>query len=205
MAAEAAGRAVGEAIDGAEFASRIGPPLREEFGRLMPETKVEAAIDAFRRAFVADGLVLLRPLAGADALFRSVREAGLEVCVITSRIPTIAAACLDACELRPDSLVGGVSGLEKAAPLQAARAVAYVGDHPLDMHGAHAAGVFAIGITTGSHGHDDLVTAGAHDHGAVHFTFFHFATRDGVFYGHHDHVTDAGDLALVHEELPRNT
>lgn len=127
----------------------------------MPDDQVEAAIAHFRQAFVADGLGRLRTLAGAAEVFGAVRSLGLAVVVITSRIPSIASVCLDACGLQPDAVVGDVSGREKAIPLQTSGSIAYVGDHPLDMEGARVAGVTAVGITTGSHGSDELSSAGA--------------------------------------------
>lgn len=60
-----------------------------------------------------------------------------------------------------DEVHGGLTGIEKGPALRASRAIAYVGDHVLDMEGASAAGVIGVGVTSGSHGAHELVAAGA--------------------------------------------
>src|SRR5689334_19533613 len=37
----------------------------------------------------------------------------------------------------------------------------YIGDHPLDIEGAHAAGIPGIGVSTGAHTQTQLLAAGA--------------------------------------------
>ncbi|MGB9378912.1 MAG: HAD hydrolase-like protein, partial [Mycobacteriales bacterium] len=68
---------------------------------------------------------------------------------------------LRAAGLAATVVVGGRTG-ESKAPAMVEHAIAcYVGDHPLDMTGARAAGVPGVGVVTGNHGEDQLRAAGA--------------------------------------------
>jgi phosphoglycolate phosphatase len=154
-------RELGVSIDVAEFLARLGPPIHGELARWVAEERLEAAVAAFRRCFATEGLAYLRPLPGAAELLQWTRAHGGRLVVITSRIPEIAQACLHACGLPIPDVVGGVAGAAKAPAMRDHRVCAYVGDHPLDMAGAAAAGVPGIGVTTGNHGEAELVRAGA--------------------------------------------
>jgi phosphoglycolate phosphatase len=81
--------------------------------------------------------------------------------VITSRLPHVAERMLEACQLQPDVIIGGLTGLEKAAAMRETQLGCYVGDHPLDMIGARAAEVRGIGVLTGFHSGAELRDAGA--------------------------------------------
>jgi phosphoglycolate phosphatase len=85
----------------------------------------------FRSAFTGEGLRYLEPTEGA-------REA------------------LEAIDGR-----GGRTGEGKAPPMREHGIACYVGDHPLDMAGALAAGVPGVAVLTGNHDDAHLRAAGA--------------------------------------------
>jgi phosphoglycolate phosphatase len=58
-------------------------------------------------------------------------------------------------------LLGCYWSRKKAVAMEQEGIALYVGDHPLDMAGAKAAGVHAVGVTTGSHTASQLYEAGA--------------------------------------------
>ena len=105
----------------------------------------------FRASFRGDCLAQLRLLPGALELAATLLELDGRLVVITSRIPEIAQACLAATQLPADVVVGGLSGRDKGPAMISHGVEVYVGDHPLDMAGAVAAGVRGIGVTTGGH------------------------------------------------------
>jgi phosphoglycolate phosphatase len=151
----------GETIDVDAFIERLGLPMRDELARSMPAERVDRALDVFRSAFLDEGIELLAPLPGALRLAEGLPDTGRSLVVITSRVPPIAAACLDACGLAIDHVVGNVTGPEKVAPIIDHKVGIYVGDHPLDMRAATEANVPGIGVTTGAHSPGELRDAGA--------------------------------------------
>jgi phosphoglycolate phosphatase len=151
----------GEAVDVEEFLSRMGLPIRDELARWIRPERVPAAVDVFRAAFLHEGLAQLQPLPGAADVAARLQAGGGRLVVITSRIPKIAWACLEAVDLPAAVVVGNVTGLQKAQPMVKHHVEAFIGDHPLDMQGTYAAGVPGIGVTTGAHTAAQLMDAGA--------------------------------------------
>lgn len=151
----------GESIDVEEFLSRLGLPIRDELARWIRPERIPKAVSAFRAAFLDDGLSRLLPLPGAADVAASLQAGGGRLVVITSRIPPIALACLQAVNLPAAAVVGGVTGLQKARPMAAHQIEIYIGDHVMDMQGADAAGVPGIGVSTGAHTEAQLLAAGA--------------------------------------------
>jgi phosphoglycolate phosphatase len=151
----------GESIDVEEFLSRLGLPIRDELARWIAPERIPAAVQAFRAAFLNEGLARLQPLPGAAELAAALQAGWGQLVVITSRITPIARACLEAVNLTAAVVVRGVTGLQKAEPMVAHEVHLYVGDHPLDMKGARAAGVPGIGVSTGAHTQAQLLAAGA--------------------------------------------
>jgi phosphoglycolate phosphatase len=161
FALESVNASLGTAIDVAEFVRRLGPPVRTELRRWIAEELLDEAADQFRSALVGEGLQFLQPLPGATAALAEMAARGGTSIVVTSRRQHIAEAVLAACDLRVDVVVGGLTGTDKAPAIRGNAAACYVGDHPLDMAGATAAGVPGIGVLTGSHSGQDLRNAGA--------------------------------------------
>lgn len=144
-----------------EALGSIGLPVREMCGPWVAEERIGEAIEILAAAFMGEGLPHLSPLRGAPALVDDIREAGGRVVVVTSRREEVARAFLRATGIAVDAVCGGVTGERKAEPLRGFGVAAYIGDHPLDMVGATAAEVRAIGVTTGSHDASALLAAGA--------------------------------------------
>jgi phosphoglycolate phosphatase len=153
--------ALGVRIDVHAFVSSIGLPIRQQLSAWVPERQLDDAVAEFRAAFLGPGVGLLAPTPGAHEALALARSAGRQAVVITSRLPHIAERMLSACRLRTDVLIGGLTGMEKAAAMRETRIACYTGDHPLDMIGAQAAGVRGIGVLTGFHTETQLQEAGA--------------------------------------------
>lgn len=155
-------KALSVAIDVDEFVRRLGPPMHDELLRWMAPDQVEEAIDLFMSAFTSDrGLQYLSPLAGARELLAWMNQWSYRSVVITSRWPSVASKILRHCGLELTAMHGGLTGVGKAPAMKSERISMYVGDHPLDMEGAAAAGVPAIGVASGSHSQEELAEAGA--------------------------------------------
>ena len=152
---------LGVAIDIDAALSRVGIPLGEELARWVPAGAVGAAVDAYRRLYAVHGVPGCRPLPGARAALDAVRELGGRPVVVTAKRADLARRCLAAAGLA-DGLVDGdvtgeLAGVAKASALQGA--AAFVGDHPLDIAGARAAGALAVAVATGATAAADLAAA----------------------------------------------
>jgi HAD superfamily hydrolase (TIGR01509 family) len=114
-----------------------------------------------------------RPLPGAHELLQALDEIGIRWAIATSSRPAQVDTSIKALNLaKPPTIVDG-SRVEHAKPapdllLFAARELGvepsrawYVGDSIWDMQAARAAGMPAIGVTTGSAGAQELQEAGA--------------------------------------------
>jgi HAD superfamily hydrolase (TIGR01509 family) len=114
-----------------------------------------------------------RPLPGAHELLQALDEIGIPWAIATSSRPAQVDTSIKALNLaKPPTIVDG-SRVEHAKPapdllLFAARELGvepsrawYVGDSIWDMQAARAAGMPAIGVTTGSAGAQELQEAGA--------------------------------------------
>jgi hypothetical protein len=101
------------------------------------------------------------PLPGAADALAAVRALGGRTLVVTGKFRPNAARHLAALGWEVDWLVGELWAGGKAAALREHAATIYVGDHIGDMIGAVAAGVTAVGVTTGSCAEDQLREAGA--------------------------------------------
>lgn len=144
-----------------EFMRNIGLSMRDHLAPWVPEGKIDDLIPEFRTIFLTEGLKQLIPLPGAQAALDSVRRHGGRSIIITSRLPHVAQAMLENCELHPDMVIGGLTGAEKASAITSENVRAYVGDHVLDMRGAKLAGCTAVGVLTGYQTEHDLREAGA--------------------------------------------
>jgi phosphoglycolate phosphatase len=135
--------------------------LRAELGRHLPAERLDEALRRYSAAAAAEGPARVRAMPGAAEALAQVRRYGGRAVVITGRRPDGAAAYLRAAGLAVDLLVGGVAGPEKVRHMRRHALDAYLGDHPLDMAAAAAAGVFGVGVTTGYAAADSLHAAGA--------------------------------------------
>lgn len=161
VALECVNDSLGVTIDVAQCIAEIGPPVRQLIAPWVPPERLDEVVADFRAAFVREAVGLVRVLPGAHEAFDLAHRQKRSVVVITSRMPPVASAILQQCGLAPDIVVGGQTGVEKASAMREFALAMYLGDHPLDMHGATAAGVVGVGVTSGSHSASELRTAGA--------------------------------------------
>jgi phosphoglycolate phosphatase len=143
--------------------SRLGIKLQDELAHWFPPGEIDAAVRIYRAHY----LRLIGPcttlLPGAAEALAAVRAAGARAVVITAKAELSARLSLDSVGLRADEIVADAHGPEKAAVLTLIGAAAYVGDTPADMAAAVTAGVYAVGVATGSFGEAELRAAGAAD------------------------------------------
>lgn len=148
-------------VDADLAVSRLGPPLRHELAHWFPSEQVESAVTTFRSLYpaYAVGPTLLLP--GAAETLASVRDAGLRVLVVTSKLGRLARLHTEHLGLTVDEVVGDLFAEQKATALREHDARLYVGDHVADMTAARIAGVPGVGVATGPCDVDELRAAGA--------------------------------------------
>ncbi|WP_406276053.1 HAD hydrolase-like protein [Nocardia sp. NBC_00881] len=148
-------------LSGAEFADRLGPPLASllvEAGA--PEELVPALVARYRAIYpsIVSGIPAMP---GAQAALAAIQARGGRVLVVTGKHAPLARLHIDELGWRIDYLAGDLWSAAKATALREQRADLFVGDHVGDMRGARAAGVVAVGVTTGPCAADELRAAGA--------------------------------------------
>jgi len=156
----------------------IGRPLVEIFSAAVPAASpsdVERYVEEYRRLFFTSSASRIRVLPGvARTLAHLSSRFGLGIA--TSRTSDGAERILETLGLRPHiSVIVGVEDVERTKPepepvLKALRLLGLppeegvmVGDTPDDVRAGRTAGLMAVGVTTGAHGRDALMDAGA-DH-----------------------------------------
>ncbi len=149
-------------LDGRAFASRLGPPLQQEFARYdLDQTTIDALIARYRA--LTPRLVVPRTLAMPGALdaVAAVTSRGGRVVVVTAKFAANAAMHLDYLGIKVDAVIGDLWSAAKAVALQEQGAEVFVGDHLGDITGARAADALAVGVATGPISAEDLRAAGA--------------------------------------------
>ncbi|MEU4216791.1 HAD family hydrolase [Actinoplanes sp. NPDC026623] len=141
--------------------TRLGPPLRTELGEWFPPDRVEAAVTTYRALYPDHAIAPTVATAGAIEALAAVREQGLRVVVVTSKLGRLAALHLEHLGMAVDELVGDLFAEGKAAALTEHGVRWYVGDHVADMVAARTAGIPGIGVATGPCDEDELRAAGA--------------------------------------------
>ncbi|GAB2613135.1 hydrolase [Paractinoplanes abujensis] len=151
----------GVPVDADLAVTRLGPPLRTELAHWFPADQVEEAVTTYRALYVDYAITPTVPMKGAVEALAAVRELGLRVVVVTSKLGRLAALHLDHLGLVADELAGDLFAEGKAAALTEHGVRWYVGDHVGDMVAARTAGVPGIGVATGPCTPDELRGAGA--------------------------------------------
>jgi phosphoglycolate phosphatase len=155
-------RETGFALDGEYFAEHLGPPLDHVLRDFdVPEDRIPELVDRFRELYPAIVVPATVALPGAGQALDAVRAMGGRVLVVTGKFARNAAKHLTALGWSADELVGELWADGKATALREHGASVYVGDHVGDMIGARAAGVTAVGVTTGPCDEAQLRAAGA--------------------------------------------
>jgi phosphoglycolate phosphatase len=148
-------------VDADLAVTRLGPPLRQELREWFPEPEVERAVTAYRALYPDYAIAPTVPTPGAVEALAAVRELGLRVVVVTSKIGRLAELHLAHLGMTADALAGDLFAEGKAAALTEQGAHWYVGDHVADMTAARVAGIPGIGVATGPCSPGELTEAGA--------------------------------------------
>lgn len=155
----------------------IGPVLADVMGDVLAhygDTRVEAAIAAYRHHYGETGILDVAPYAGVAALLEGLRGRGASLYLATSKRTAFAARILEHLGLighfagvygsEPDGfrdhkpeLIGDILGRHALRPDE----TVMVGDRRYDVTGAHANGLRAIGALWGYGGREELAGAGA--------------------------------------------
>src|SRR5690349_18861561 len=148
-------------VDADLAVTRLGPPLRAELSEWFPAEDVEEAVTTYRALYPEYAIAPSVPTPGALAALAAVRERGLRVVVVTSKLGRLAHLHLDHLGMVADEVAGDLFAEGKAAALTEHGVRWYVGDHAADMVAARTAGVPGIGVTTGPCSEAELRDAGA--------------------------------------------
>jgi HAD superfamily hydrolase (TIGR01509 family) len=151
----------------------IGYPLGKAFAALAPESEVPGLVEVYRRDFWDRSRNGTRLLPGAEPLLRHLAR-HVPVGIVSSRSRRGISDLLDHFNLADSvAVVVAVDDVERSKPhpepilaaLSSLRlgvaGVAMVGDTPLDIAAARAAGVLAVGVATGIYDENQLREAGA--------------------------------------------
>ena len=139
----------GVAIDGARWASRLGPPLEHELANWVAPDRIAPVAQRYRELMAQVGVQRTVALEGAREAVEAVRATGTRVVVVTAKQEALARQTLARVGIEVDAVVGGVWGEGKGPALRELGAAVYVGDHPYDVLGARAAGALSVGVRTG--------------------------------------------------------
>ena len=141
--------------------TRLGPPLRAELAEWFPPEDVEEAVTTYRALYPDYAIAPTVPTPGAREALTAVRELGLRVIVVTSKLARLARLHLEHLGLVVDEVAGDLFAEGKAAALTEHDVRWYVGDHVADMVAARTAGVPGIGVATGPCPAGELAGVGA--------------------------------------------
>jgi len=163
-------------LTGEQLRSFIGPPLADSFGQLdLAPDELEGVVDAYRRHYLADGILDYRVYPGIPDLLTRLVDAGIGLGVATSKRSASARVVLEHAGLaeRFATIAGSEpdgSRPDKAAVMTAAlaelgvddpRSVLMVGDREHDAIGARCLATGFVGVTWGFGSPDELAAAGA--------------------------------------------
>ena len=148
-------------VDADLAVTRLGPPLRAELAEWFPAADVEKMVLTYRSLYPDYAIAPTVPMPGAVEALAAVRELGLRVVVVTSKLGRLAELHLAHLGMIADAVEGDLFAEGKAAALVQHGVRWYVGDHVGDMVAARTAGVPGIGVATGPCHPDELRAAGA--------------------------------------------
>ncbi len=148
-------------VDADLAVSRLGPPLRTELRHWFPEEDIERTVTAYRALYRQHAITPTVPMPGAVEALAAVRELGLRVVIVTSKLGALAELHLAHLGMVADELAGDLFAEGKAEALVTHGVRWYVGDHVGDMVAARTAGVPGVGVATGPCRPDELRAAGA--------------------------------------------
>ena len=152
----------GLAVDEQRLRPFLGPPLRSSMAQLLPQSRVEQAVETYRELYKIHGLDGCAPYEGVPEMLRMLRQAGFAVCVATSKPRPVALRVLRHFGLEQAfDYIGGASmdasldtktavmQLVLGQPQLAGRRSVMVGDRENDMQGARDCALPAVGALYG--------------------------------------------------------
>lgn len=152
----------GYPLDGAAFATRLGPPLVDEFARYgIVGAEADALVQRYRAHYADIVIPATVALPGAREALAAVAARGGQSIVVSGKHTPDVARHLKALGLTASAVVGELWSTAKASALREHGAEMYIGDHVGDIAGARAADALAIGVATGPMTAADLTIAGA--------------------------------------------
>ena len=135
----------GVALDGSDFASRLGPPLQDMFGDAgMDAAIIPALMDRYRALYPTVVIATTVAMPGAEEAMAAVRELDGRVVVITGKYEPNARLHVEALGWQVDYLRGELWSAAKGTLLREQGAAVYVGDHVGDVRGALEADAVAV-------------------------------------------------------------
>lgn len=158
---EAVGAELGVRLDREAARASIGLPLDTVCAGWLAPGLVATGVRRYRELYPTVGVPGTTLLAGAAEAVQVVRARGGRSLVVSAKVEPAVRAVLEHVGLEVDVVEGGRYGAEKGEALRRHDAAVYVGDHPGDVRGAHAAGAVAVGVPTGAHSGHQLRAAGA--------------------------------------------
>jgi phosphoglycolate phosphatase len=155
----------------------VGPPIRVSVATLLAkygDDRVEVGLGIYRTRYSTVALYECSAFPGIATMLAAMTEAGLALCVATSKRRDFAQRVVDYLGFRPylprvyGALPGGglddkkdlIAEILRAEHYDAGRTV-MVGDRLHDIHAAHANAVRSIGVLWGYGGEAELVEGGA--------------------------------------------
>ncbi|MFD3508813.1 HAD family hydrolase [Nocardia sp. NPDC058666] len=161
LAIDALAREFDLPMEGARFAEHLGPPLATLLGEAgAPDDLIPYLVARYRELY--PGVIdRIGALPGADDALAAVRAGGGRTLVVTGKFEPHARLHVEHLGWQVDRVAGDLWAAGKAEVLREESAQVFVGDHAGDMRGAKAAGVVAVGVTTGPYDAEGLWAAGA--------------------------------------------
>ncbi|MFD3596759.1 HAD family hydrolase [Nocardia sp. NPDC058640] len=161
LAIDALAREFDLPMEGARFAEHLGPPLATLLGEAgAPDDLIPHLVARYRELY--PGVIdRIGALPGADDALAAVRAGGGRTLVVTGKFEPHARLHVEHLGWQVDRVAGDLWATGKADVLREESAQVFVGDHAGDMRGAKAAGVVAVGVTTGPYDAEGLWAAGA--------------------------------------------
>jgi len=156
-------RDLGVEVSSDDLIPHMGIPLTHTAAAVAPAVEADALVLRYRHYYDEPEAPRTEPMGGAADALRCVRDAGGRTIVVSAKFTPAVHHALDEAGLTDlvDVVYGELFAQDKATALIAEGASIYVGDHPGDMLAAHAAGAYAVGVTTGANDQAALVAAGA--------------------------------------------
>ncbi|GAA4360300.1 ATP-dependent sacrificial sulfur transferase LarE [Angustibacter luteus] len=151
----------GYSIDPAALAATIGIPMEDMLAPYLPPELLLPVADRYRELYPAIGVPRTVALPGAHEAFAAVRAVHGQVVVVSAKPEPAVRLVLEQVGLQADVVVGRLFAADKGIALREHGVSVYLGDHPGDVAGAHAADAVAVAVATGPHDAPALAAVGA--------------------------------------------